>query len=829
MRSRLSAGTSLLLCLLFLQLTSKLLTAVESAAPAPNSDPVYQQLRNVSLGNEAVTVSNVDLKRDAGTFHLRSGMVCFLAPVQGKVTGAVFMGDGNFVLEPPTSSEKRSLALLTREKEFSEVFSQMALRFTDNTYEELKKAGVSASTGCDTGAFQDSQRELRKKLHYNLTGRILQDVLSTEPGGLFIAFIHGKHYSDRMVYSIDAHGASPLIYPLSPEEVQLVTYDDSKTGVWAAFHLASEYANGAASSGEKNAYIHIEHQTLDTTIEKNANLIGKATTTLVSQANGLRVVPFRLFGSLRVQGVSTETGQPLNFIQEDKKEDPDFFVILPQPLASGEKLTLVTTYGGKEAVSNEGGQNYYPIARADWYPNNAADGLGEYTTYDLTFRIPKGMKMAATGNLVSESAEGDQSVTVWKSAVPLTVAGFNFGKFKAEEGKLEKPPVTVNAYANQELPDRVRNLLASVQGTDLEGQRTRFGLPTGRPDVALGTMTTTGMVKKALAEGQLATEIFSDYFGPTSYSRLTLTQQTAFNFGQSWPGLVWLPISYFYDSTVRHELGMDDARGYFKVVAPHEVAHQWWGHTVGFNSYRDQWMSEGFADMSASLYLQNIYNKEPQRFLKFWADERELLLERNKEGFRAIDAGPLTMGYRLSNSREGYDITRRLIYPKGAYVLHMIRMMMMDRKSGDQLFKETMQDFVRTYANHAATTEDFKAVVEKHMTPEMDLDGNHRLDWFFNQYVYGTALPTYKLDYSFENAPDGVLFNLKITQSNVDEHFKMLVPIYLEMADGRLLSLGRARVLGNTTLEQKVPLKGLKQAPKRAIVNYYYDVLAASN
>jgi hypothetical protein len=53
----------------------------------------------------------------------------------------------------------------------------------------------------------------------------------------------------------------------------------------------------------------------------------------------------------------------------------------------------------------------------------------------------------------------------------------------------------------------------------------------------------------------------------------------------------------------------------------------------------------------------------------------------------------------------------------------MIRMMMWDSRTGDQHFKETMQDFVKTYAGRAATTEDFKAMVEKHMTPEMDLAG----------------------------------------------------------------------------------------------------------
>jgi aminopeptidase N len=310
---------------------------------------------------------------------------------------------------------------------------------------------------------------------------------------------------------------------------------------------------------------------------------------------------------------------------------------------------------------------------------------------------------------------------------------------------------------------------------------------------------------------------------------MQLTQQTACNFGQSWPELVWIPICYYFDTTVRHSLGLDwGDRGYWKVVAPHEVAHQWWGHTVGFASGRDQWMSEGFADMSASLYISMI-EKNPKKFTEFWNDERELLLERNAQGFRAIDAGPLTMGYRASNSRTGFDVTRRLIYPKGAYILHMMRMMMWDRKTGDQNFKAAMQDFVKTYSGKAATTEDFKAMMEKHMTPEMDLEGNHRLDWFFNEYVYGTALPTYKFDSSFDQDANGdVVFGFKVTQSGVDDKFRMLVPIYLELADGQTVNLGRARLIGNTTVDQKVPLKGLKDMPKRALVNYNDDVLASN-
>src|SRR5579872_2857172 len=108
-------------------------------APAPvgpNSDPTYQALRNIKLGNEAVTVQNFVLDRDAARFHFRSGTFCFVAPVAGRVTGAVFVGDGLLSIDPPLAMERRSLALLSRSSEFTEEFDHLVLRFTDSTYDE---------------------------------------------------------------------------------------------------------------------------------------------------------------------------------------------------------------------------------------------------------------------------------------------------------------------------------------------------------------------------------------------------------------------------------------------------------------------------------------------------------------------------------------------------------------------------------------------------------------------------------------------------------------------------------------------------------------------
>jgi hypothetical protein len=335
-------------------------------------------------------------------------------------------------------------------------------------------------------------------------------------------------------------------------------------------------------------------------------------------------------------------------------------------------------------------------------------------------------------------------------------------------------------------------------------------------------MSTTSLNKKALAEGELAVQVYTDFFGPASFTHLQITQQTACNFGQSWPGLVWVPICYYFDTTVRHELGMDwGDRGYWKVVTPHEVAHQWWGNTVGYSSGRDQWMSEGFADMSASLYLSMI-EQDRKKFLAFWRDERQLLLERDAQGFRAIDVGPLTMGYRASNFRTGGGITRRLIYPKGAYVLHMIRMMMFDSHNGDARFKETMHDFVDTYRGKPATTEDFKAMVEKHMNRGMDLDGNQKMDWFFNQYVYGTGIAQYAFQVSLEPTPDGKS-HLKgaITRTGVPDSWKDSVAVYGHVGD-KTFRLG---VLGVTHSSEPLDIN-LPMKVDRVSLNDFEDLLA---
>ena len=790
------------------------LFAVAQNSPTSNSDSNYQQLRNIGLSGEAISVKGLDLKRDAATFHLRSGTVCFVPPVQGKITGAVFTGDGTMSLDPPTADERRSLKLLTKSDEFAETFNRFAMRFTDSTYEEIKKAGTPAPASCDAGPLRDSQNITRRKLHYNLDARILQDVLRPDSGGLFVAFINGDRYGSKFFFMIDPNGAIKV----APEEVELMTYGESNPGIWAAFRMSDQYKSRLGSRARRTSEIHIEQQDLDTTIEANAHLFATAKTSLVALTGGSRVLPFDLYKTLRVQRVLGPTGQPLAFVQEDKNDDPDFYVIFPNVLAANEKYTITTTYDGKDAVINEENGNYYPVARENWYPARATCPFADRSSFHMIFRTPKGTKMAASGSLISEKDEGGQNVTEWHSDAAQPVAGFQFGHMKEEQAKLSSPDFLVAVYANDEPPAWVQRAM---------------GASGFKP-------STVAVMKEPLSEAQFAIQLYTDYVGPLPFKRLSLTQQTPCDYGQSWPGLVWLPTCSFYarespsaEGGLRGYfiVGSERAsRGYWVVVTPHEAAHQWWGQLVGFNSYRDEWMSEGFADFSASLFLKSAYDKKvPWLYGKFWNDERQSIVERNNFGFRAIDVGPITMGYRLNNGLAGFNVYRELIYPKGAYIVQMVRMMMWSPQTGDQRFKEMMQDFVKTFGGRSATTEDFKATVERHMTRDMNIGGNGKMDWFFNEYVYGTALPSYQFNANFEKGPaGGVVMSYVLAQSGVDDNFVMLVPIYLELADGRTVFLGRVIRKGNTSSNGKITLKGVTDIPKHAMINYHDDALASN-
>jgi hypothetical protein len=134
-----------------------------------------------------------------------------------------------------------------------------------------------------------------------------------------------------------------------------------------------------------------------------------------------------------------------------------------------------------------------------------------------------------------------------------------------------------------------------------------------------------------------------------------------------------------------------------------------------------------------------------------------------------------------------------------------------------------MHDFVESHHDSPASTESFKAIVEKHMTMQMDLQKNGRLDWFFNEWVYGTQVPRYHLKYEVLSREAGkIKVKVEITQSEVDDKFAMLVPVFGDFGKG-MIRLGQVPIAGNST---RTVIFNLDREPKKIELNSFKDILA---
>jgi hypothetical protein len=829
--------------------TPNVVGEVTITATKANVDPGYQEVRKNSedsnaFSGEYAIVNNLVLKRDAGNFTLKSGEIYFLKPNLGRRTGGVFIGDGELSLTPPVDIEREMLKFFTGETEVKEQFSQLVMFFTDETFEEIKASpNVKMSVnGSQSGKARDEYREkeslLKTTFRYNMTSRILMDLYAPPRPGLFTTFIQGKKHS-KLFYQIDPLGnIQPR--PLAPEQVALINYDSNDYGVWLSFHLAGEYEKGTAKSSTDRRVFDLLRHEIDITI-KGERIFATDKVTMATRSAGQRVLPFELFPTLQVKRISSADGKEVDIIQETKSADRDLAVILPEAPENGKPFVLTFEYEGNGIVEAMGVGNFIlnPGARGSWYPANGNTQFGlDQAAFEINFRFPKQLTMIGVGELVDEKVEGDQKIAKWSTkGIEMKVAGFNYGDFKRKTIKDEVTGYELEVLVNTEVPEEIKSLQNRVLEFESRRQSNRNASITDVLDpqrsgsrasgLTIGAFSTSAMSDYVLGEAQNSTRIYDAYFGRLPFKRIAMTQQPNTFFGQAWATLIYMPYMAFVGETMRTQLfgSRGGTDGFWREVAAHEVAHQWWGHTIGWTNYRDQWMSEGFSQLSTSLYIQFV-RKDIDKFNEFWEEERRAIVEpsRSTNGVRPYTVGPVTQGFRLATSKTP-GAYRNLVYPKGAYILHMIRMMMMDRKDGDAKFQAMMRDFVKTNFNKGATTEDFKAMVEKHITPKMDIDKNGKMDWFFDQWVYGKEVPAYKLEYKVDNANGKYILSGKITQSGVSDNFAMIVPLYLDLGNG-WISAGSVTIVGNKSFD--LGNITLPQNPKRVAICALNDVLATN-
>ncbi len=766
-----------------------------SACAQETVDPraLLDRLNNVAIDRSQVyALRNVHLTRDRIKLFFDRGYIGFLTKVNGEITGAVYAGSGEILLIPPNNVEKRNLAQFTQAPILEEQFDSVYLRFTDRTAQEI--LAVARRPEADdpelppdfAGQWDPVVHSLRAA-----SPRILLDMLGDRTQPLFHARISGLHLGLFEVND-DERAREAITVGAGRREGDTVYAD-----LWCSFPSQTSKARFATQLGGP---VRVLSYTLDTRINVDHALEGQAKLQLESRSASDRVLAFELSRWLKVTGVKDGQGKSLVVFQNPSDEDSEaaarsndwIEVVLPSPRAVGEKFELNFTYHGN-VIADVGNGVLYVGARGSWYPNC---GLSAPADYDLFFHYPEGLRLVATGTPVDESTVAGRKQSHWRCRGVYRVAGFNLGPYQAVERRMGDTPVVVLATKEAEAALEKRHVAAQP----LEPVGPTMGRPGLDRPLEVMRRPTAPLAPSALLESVTenaadALGYFETLFGPFPYPQLAISQVPG-RFGQGWPGLVYLPTLSFLPRAERLELGLEgkSRESLDRCLVAHEVAHQWWGNLLGWESYHDQWLSEGLANYAASLYLAR--QKDGERHVhELLRAYKEDLLSRNKAGATVDSDGPIWLGWRLSNSLhpEGYNT---IVYKKSCWVLQMLGSVLADPGSNrDQRFLSMLREFIAAHRGQTVSTEDFIHAAEKYMPRDSDLEHNHRLDWFFNEWVYGTGIPTYQIESTVRSVgPKKYVVEGKIEQSDVGEDFEMLVPVVATFAGNKKLALGRVAV-----------------------------------
>jgi Peptidase family M1 domain len=343
---------------------------------------------------------------------------------------------------------------------------------------------------------------------------------------------------------------------------------------------------------------------------------------------------------------------------------------------------------------------------------------------------------------------------------------------------------SIDVYANRELEEDLRKRL-SVQLLDplaLTSKRFGSGPAAGHPVVPPSppSPSPADALKQLGKEIDSSIRFYETFSGPFPFHNLSVSQIPG-TFGQGWPGLLYISTYSFLPSEAQQRAGLSTTgREHFTELVPyHEVAHQWWGNIVAWSSYRDQWIEEAIANYLAVLFADT--KKNPDHTLHVWlARYRQQLVEKLPAANEAPgDIGALALGTRL-NSSKSPNAYEEIIYSKGTWVIHMLREMLRQpgARNPDERFVTLLQTLVTKYAYCALTTDDLQHEVEAVMTPAMDLEGGRSMEWFFEEWVRGTGIPHYRVEFAAHHTEKGYQIHGKLFQTGVPRSFIASVPLY---------------------------------------------------
>ena len=831
-------------------------TSDESSGLGPS--PRYEAIRNAEVAHVG-PVRNGLVRVDRFEIELTDGDLYMARPVWGAAPAVVFLGDGVLRGYPPDAVEHHQLQKLSDEHAVEEPFDRLVLWSVGDITDQLR----ALATPPDADGPQDNEtdtansllaRRRENRLEQQLSNpesRLLEDLLLRDAGTL----ARGDTYLLADLDSKDHGWLTVEVDPNEPEEVWLYRYDRRRvTDTWMHFQRLEDYPSSPPSAPldrfpvdpqslaesvdedditgamlglsarphrperGRGPRVSVPQADVDLAFDGDGNALGTAALLFepLEPTRGLRV---RISSTLEVtdvrwrpqDGADPETplldrldpeapdhsepdrptgavGEQLHFVQErhNRRMDEDQFepwvtVTLPRTIEPGERFILELAYQGELIERHRQTLNFVLKDTLYWRPRHPD---GAYSLLNLTFRVPKRYRVASGGTLVDERLDGDTRLMRWATTEPVRSMSFHYGEFDVSEVVRGGLPA-VSVYAN---------------------------------DNHLGF--SPGNREKTIDDLLGAIEFYSDYFGPYPYDSLLVTE-TQTQYGQAFPGLVLLSYQAF------GELHTGEA----ELFRAHEVAHQWWGAGIDWAGYRDQWMTEGFAQYAAALFTRDGLNHPDQFAAMINAWRLDVLGEGHigqghglHYGFRpdvlrrsdAHESGPLVVGFRLNTADTPFDY-RIIAYEKGAYILHMLRSMLLDPDTGDDArFRALMRGYATSHVGAVMSTPSFEAAVSDAFGEPMR--------WFFDQWVYGVEVPTYRPELEVSpviDSPTPFVLRGRIRQEDVSDGFKMPVPIRITFDDHPPMT---ARVwIDADEVQVEVPLPA---RPNRVEFNAEHGVLA---
>ncbi|UCC44664.1 MAG: hypothetical protein JSU65_01675 [Candidatus Zixiibacteriota bacterium] len=246
-----------------------------------------------------------------------------------------------------------------------------------------------------------------------------------------------------------------------------------------------------------------------------------------------------------------------------------------------------------------------------------------------------------------------------------------------------------------------------------------------------------------------AFDFFCDLFGnPLNIEEMYLFHGIIFRYG----GQGWMMLT---DDNTFEEQG-----GFYRHVG-RAVGEQWFSSAVQCATNRDYWMRIAIPEYLSMMFIQNELGDKV--YYTNLVSRKTMLFDRAEDN-REIP---------LAKSRGSIDAGAH----KGVWMLHMLRSMMYDvQNQSDERFLEFLRELIFMGHNRRFNTADFVQVAERHV--------GSKLDWFFDQWLFGVDLPVYRAQFSIEREEDGYYFDFDVKTTGTREDFVMPVMIRLDFDRG---------------------------------------------